>query len=94
MKPSDQSLNVSEFLQSTENIEIFWGFRICPENGMVERWNVGFPKDNSYFNFIVNPAGGGMINPTLHSHRIQYSSIPLFHHSNCERSELTCFTKR
>jgi len=22
-------------------------------------------KDNSHFNFIVNPAGGGTINPTL-----------------------------
>jgi hypothetical protein len=33
---------------------------------MVERWNIGFQKDNSHFNFIVNPAGGGTINPTLH----------------------------
>jgi hypothetical protein len=32
-------------------------------------WNVGPPevdqKDNSHFNFIVNPAGGGTINPTM-----------------------------
>jgi hypothetical protein len=33
---------------------------------MVERWNIGFQKDVSHFNFIVNPAGGGNINPTLH----------------------------
>jgi hypothetical protein len=29
---------------------------------MVERWNIGFQKDNSHFNFIVNLAGGGTIN--------------------------------
>jgi len=65
---------------------------------MVERWNIGFQKDNSHFNFIVNPTGGGTINPTLHYPRTHYSTIPLFHHSNrttlrlstgCERSELT-----
>ena len=56
-------------------------------NGIVERWNIGFQKDNSQFNFIVNPAGGGTINPTLHYPRTHYSIIPLFHHSNCERSE-------
>jgi hypothetical protein len=33
---------------------------------MVERWNIGFQKDISHFNFIVNPVGGGTINPTLH----------------------------
>ena len=58
---------------------------------MVDRWNIGFQKDNSHFNFIVNPAGGGAINPTLHYPRAHHSTIPLFHHSNCERSELTCF---
>jgi hypothetical protein len=56
---------------------------------MVERWNIGCQKDNSHFNFIVNPAGGGTINPTLHYPKTHYSTIPLFHHSNCERSELT-----
>jgi len=60
---------------------------------MVERWNIDFQKDNSHFNFIVNPAGGGTINPTLHYPRTQYSTIPLFHHSNCERSELLEATK-
>ena len=49
-------------------------------NGMVEYWNIGF---------IVNPADGGTINPTLHYPRTHYSTITLFHHSNCERSELT-----
>ena len=29
-------LNVSEFLQPTENIKVFWGFRICPENGIID----------------------------------------------------------
>jgi hypothetical protein len=57
---------------------------------MVERWNIGFQKDNSHFNFILNPAGGGTINPRLHYPKTHYSTIPLFHHSNCERSELTC----
>jgi hypothetical protein len=33
-------------------------------------------------NFIVNPAGGGTINPTLHYHRTHYSTIPAFQHSN------------
>jgi hypothetical protein len=31
-------------------------------NGMVEHWNIGFQKDNSHFNFIVNPSGGRTIN--------------------------------
>ena len=57
---------------------------------MVERWNIGFQKDNNHFNIIVNPAGGGTINPPFHYPRTQYTRIPLFHHSNCERSELTC----
>jgi hypothetical protein len=35
-------------------------------NGMVERWNIGFQKDNGHFNFIINPADEGTINPTLH----------------------------
>ena len=56
---------------------------------MLERWNIGFQKDTSHFNFIVNPAGGGTINPTLHYPRTHYSTIPLFQHSNCERSELS-----
>jgi hypothetical protein len=65
----------------------------------VERWNIGFQKDMSHFIFIVNPVGGGTINPTLHYPRTHYSTIPVFHHSNrttlrlstgCERSELTC----
>jgi len=64
---------------------------------MVERWNIGFQKDISHFNFIVNPASGGTINPTLHytlraggqNVLLHYSTIPLFHHSNCERSELS-----
>jgi hypothetical protein len=28
---------------------------------MVERWNIGFQKDISHFNFIVNPVGGRAI---------------------------------
>jgi hypothetical protein len=57
---------------------------------MVERWNIGIQKDISHFNIIANPASGGTINPTLHYPRTHYSNIPLFHHSNSERSELTC----
>jgi hypothetical protein len=60
----------------------------------MEWWNVGPPqadqKDISHFNFIVNPFGGGIINPTLHYPKTHYSTIPVFHHSNRERSELTC----
>jgi hypothetical protein len=44
-----------------------------------ERWNIGFQKDISHFNFIVNPTSGGTINPTLHYPRTHYSTIPLFH---------------
>jgi hypothetical protein len=29
---------------------------------MLERWNIGFQKDDNHFYFIVNPAGGGTIN--------------------------------
>jgi len=51
----------------------------------MEGWNDDPPeedqKDINHFNFIVNPAGGGTINQTLHH--------PKTHHSNCERSELT-----
>ena len=57
---------------------------------MVERWNIGFPKDNSHFNFIVNPAGGGTINPRLHypgthdsAKKLHFvPNIPEFQHSN------------
>ena len=57
---------------------------------MAERWNIGFQKENSHFNFIVNPAGGYTINPTLLSPLRAGGWNPLLHHSNCERSELTC----
>jgi hypothetical protein len=54
---------------------------------MVERWNIGFQKDTIHFNFIVNPAGGGTIYPTLHyplraagsTSRRPEPIIPLFH---------------
>jgi hypothetical protein len=45
---------------------------------MVEWWNIGFPKEASHFNFIVNPAGGGTINTTLHYPRTHYSIVPSF----------------
>jgi hypothetical protein len=35
---------------------------------MVERWNIGFQKDISHFNFIVNPVGAGPL--------IQHCIIP------------------
>ena len=74
--------NVSEFLQPTENMDVFWGFRICPGNGIMEWWNIGFQKDVNHFNFIINPAGGGIINPTFDYPRTRYFIIPLFQHSN------------
>jgi hypothetical protein len=49
-------------------------------------WEKNAP-DRMYF---TQPMGGGTISPTLHYPRTHYSTIPLFHHSNCERSELTC----
>jgi len=49
---------------------------------MVERWNIGFQKDISHFNFIVNSAGGGTINPILHYPRTHFSTNPAFQHSN------------
>jgi len=45
---------------------------------MVEGWNIGFQKDINHFNFIVNPAAGGTINPMLHYPRAHYSTIPTF----------------
>jgi len=60
---------------------------------MVERWNIGFQKDISYFIVIVNPDGGGTLNPTLHYPSTHCSNFPVFHHSPPpadERSELTC----
>ena len=57
----------------------------------MEYW---FQKDINHFNFIIKPAGGGTINPTLHyplravgghyepEARTHDSTIPLFHHSN------------
>jgi hypothetical protein len=48
----------------------------------MEGWNDGPPeadqKDNSHFNFIVNPAGGGAINPTLHHPLRAGGQNPLF----------------
>jgi hypothetical protein len=82
IRKARQWLTVSEFLQPTDNMEILFGFRICPENGIMEWWNAGPPqadqKDISHFNFIVNPIGGGTINPILHYPRTHYSSIPSF----------------
>jgi hypothetical protein len=69
----DSLFYVSEFLQPTENIWVFGGFRICPGNGIMEwwpparrvaptprreRWNIGFQKDVNHFYFISNPAAG------------------------------------
>ncbi|CAB1057524.1 hypothetical protein D1BOALGB6SA_2277 [Olavius sp. associated proteobacterium Delta 1] len=48
---------------------------------MVERWNIGFQKDISHFNFIVNPTGGGTINPTLHYPLRAGGLNPLFRYS-------------
>jgi hypothetical protein len=48
---------------------------------MVERWNIGFQKDNSHFNFIVNPAGGVTINPTLPYPLRAGGQSPLLHYS-------------
>jgi hypothetical protein len=56
-------------------------------------WNAGpaqaDQKDISHFNFIVNPVGGGTINPTLHyplravgsTNRRPEPIIPLFQYS-------------
>jgi hypothetical protein len=51
-------------------------------NGMVEGWNIGFQKDINHFYFIVNPAGGGTINPTLHYPLQAAGQNPLFHFSS------------
>jgi hypothetical protein len=51
----------------------------------MEWWNDGilvFNKDINHFNFILNSADGGTINPTLHYPRTHYSTIPAFQHSN------------
>ena len=46
---------------------------------MVERWNIGFQKDISHFNFIVNPLVAG---PLIQHFIIPEPIIPLFHCSN------------
>jgi hypothetical protein len=48
---------------------------------MMEGWNIGFQKDNSHFSFIVNPAGGGTVNPTLLYPLRAVSQNPLFLYS-------------
>jgi hypothetical protein len=53
---------------------------------MVERWNIGFQKDINYFNFIINPAGGGTIIPTFHYPSTHYPTIPAFQHSNWDEA--------
>ena len=72
--------NVSEFLQPDENIEVFGDSEFGPEwnNGTLD---IGFQKDNSHFNVIVNPPGGGNINPTLHYPLRATGQNPLFHYS-------------
>ena len=47
-------INVSEFLQPTENIEVFWGFRICPENGIMEWWNDGILVFKRILAILIN----------------------------------------
>jgi len=47
----------------------------------VEGWNIGFSKVTSHFNFIVNPAGGGTINPTLPYPLRAGGRNPLLHYS-------------
>jgi hypothetical protein len=77
---------VSEFLSRCRREEYrgFFGFPNLPRkwnNGILEQWNIGFQKDISHFNFIVNPAGGGTINPTLHYPLRGGGQNPLFHYS-------------
>jgi hypothetical protein len=52
----------------------------------MEWWSVGPPqadqKDISHFNLIVNPVGGGTINPTLHYLKTHYSIIPIVSEAN------------
>jgi len=48
---------------------------------MVERWKIGFLKEISHFNYIVNLAGGGTINPTLPYPLQAGGRNPLFHYS-------------
>jgi hypothetical protein len=51
----------------------------------MEGWNDGpleaDQKDINHFNFIVNPAGGGTINPTLRHPLRSVGQNPLFHYS-------------
>ena len=84
---------VSEFLQPTENMDVFWGFRICPGNGIMEWWNAGilvFKRIIAIFILSSIPTAAG---PLIQHCIIPEPIIPLFHYSNCERSELSssCF---
>jgi hypothetical protein len=60
-------------------MEVFWGFRICPENGIMEWWNDGILVFKSILAILILSsisAGGGTINPILHYPRTHYSTIP------------------
>jgi hypothetical protein len=60
-------------------MEVFWGFRICPENGIMEWWNDGilvFKRILAILILSSIAAGGGAINPILHYPRTHYSTIP------------------
>ena len=66
--------------------------------GTMEYWNVensfssGVDSQKELFSFDVielNVKNSFAIRPNFHFPRTHYSGIPVFHHSNCERSEQT-----
>jgi len=54
-------------------------------DGMMEYWNVDLKR--MLFIYLIFCQEEFYNNPFSHFHRTHNSSIPLFHYSNCERSE-------
>jgi hypothetical protein len=79
-------------------MEGFWGLQIFPENGIMEWWNAGILVFKRILVILILssilPVAGPLIQHCIilsePEARTCYFIIPLFHHSNCERSELTC----
>jgi hypothetical protein len=64
----------SKFLQVVEKTSILIAITACQGIGMMERWVIKTEKIIYKLFFFL---------------QTHFSSIPVFHHSNCERSELS-----
>jgi len=71
--------NVSEFLQPTENVEVPWGFRIGPENGIMEWWNAGILVFKRIIAILILSSIPPVAGPLIQHCIIPEPIIPLFH---------------